>query len=83
MISPELIAGMLFMPSMERNEAIEIIGCERFSYHKGLVVVLYISFMESLFHNLCLFNLEICDQLLVDIFGSFSQLSIKLLLSLF
>ncbi|KAJ3700531.1 hypothetical protein LUZ61_004236 [Rhynchospora tenuis] len=35
MINPELIAGMLFMPSMEKNEAIEVIGSERFSYHKG------------------------------------------------
>ncbi|KAM2970092.1 hypothetical protein FF2_017104 [Malus domestica] len=35
MINPELIASMLFMPSMEDNEAIEIIGAERFSDYTG------------------------------------------------
>ncbi|KAK9288928.1 hypothetical protein L1049_017399 [Liquidambar formosana] len=35
MINPELIAGMLFLPSMSDNEAIEIIGTERFSNYKG------------------------------------------------
>ncbi|KAJ1391218.1 Pol [Sesbania bispinosa] len=35
MISPELIAGMLFLPSMEDNEAIEIVGVERFSSYTG------------------------------------------------
>ncbi|KAJ3683507.1 hypothetical protein LUZ60_013734 [Juncus effusus] len=35
MISPELIAGILFMPCMKNNESIEIIGAERFSYYKG------------------------------------------------
>jgi Poly (ADP-ribose) glycohydrolase (PARG) len=50
MVSPELIAGMLFMPSMEKNEAIEIIGSERFSHHKGLVpyVHTYIFFSITL-----------------------------------
>ena len=37
MISPELIAGMLFMPCMEDNEAIEVVGAERFSKYKGYV----------------------------------------------
>lgn len=37
MINPELIAGMLFLPSMKKNEAIEIIGAERFSNYTGLV----------------------------------------------
>ncbi|KAM4113533.1 hypothetical protein ACJW30_04G002500 [Castanea mollissima] len=35
MINPELIAGMLFLPSMADNEAIEIIGAERFSSYTG------------------------------------------------
>ncbi|XVE76664.1 hypothetical protein DITRI_Ditri12bG0192200 [Diplodiscus trichospermus] len=35
MINPELIAGMLFLPSMEENEAIEIVGVERFSNYTG------------------------------------------------
>ncbi|XP_020105070.1 poly(ADP-ribose) glycohydrolase 1-like isoform X2 [Ananas comosus] len=35
MINPELIAGMLFMASMRDNEAIEIVGVERFSQYMG------------------------------------------------
>lgn len=35
MINPELIAGMLFLPSMADNEAIEIFGAERFSSYTG------------------------------------------------
>ncbi|KAF5206843.1 Poly(ADP-ribose) glycohydrolase, partial [Thalictrum thalictroides] len=35
MINPELIAGMLFLPSMADNEAIEIVGAERFSNYNG------------------------------------------------
>ncbi|XP_041013592.1 poly(ADP-ribose) glycohydrolase 1 isoform X1 [Juglans microcarpa x Juglans regia] len=35
MTNPELIAGMLFLPSMADNEAIEIIGAERFSSYNG------------------------------------------------
>ncbi|KAJ0093372.1 hypothetical protein Patl1_26685 [Pistacia atlantica] len=35
MINPELIAGMLFLPSMADNEAIEIVGAERFSDYNG------------------------------------------------
>ncbi|KAJ4749050.1 hypothetical protein LUZ62_083455 [Rhynchospora pubera] len=35
MINPELIIGMLFMPCMRDNEAIEIIGVERFSQYMG------------------------------------------------
>ncbi|XP_057450173.1 poly(ADP-ribose) glycohydrolase 1-like isoform X2 [Lotus japonicus] len=35
MISPELIVGMLFLPSMADNEAIEIVGVERFSSYTG------------------------------------------------
>ncbi|XP_054812979.1 poly(ADP-ribose) glycohydrolase 1-like isoform X2 [Prosopis cineraria] len=35
MISPELIVGMLFLPSMAENEAIEIVGVERFSNYTG------------------------------------------------
>lgn len=34
-ISPELIAGMLFMSAMHDNEAIEIRGVERFSCYNG------------------------------------------------
>ncbi|XP_019101383.1 PREDICTED: poly(ADP-ribose) glycohydrolase 1-like [Camelina sativa] len=35
MINPELIAGMLFLPTMEVNEAIEVVGAERFSHYTG------------------------------------------------
>ncbi|KAK6772932.1 hypothetical protein RDI58_028170 [Solanum bulbocastanum] len=35
MINPELIAGMLFLPCMADNEAIEIVGTERFSSYAG------------------------------------------------
>ncbi|KAL2487629.1 Poly(ADP-ribose) glycohydrolase 1 [Forsythia ovata] len=35
MINPELIVGMLFLPAMADNEAIEIIGTQRFSNHTG------------------------------------------------
>ncbi|KAF8402438.1 hypothetical protein HHK36_013394 [Tetracentron sinense] len=35
MINPELIVGMLFLPSMADNEAIEIVGAERFSNYTG------------------------------------------------
>ncbi|XP_028793582.1 poly(ADP-ribose) glycohydrolase 1 isoform X2 [Neltuma alba] len=35
MVSPELIVGMLFLPSMAENEAIEIVGVERFSSYTG------------------------------------------------
>ncbi|XP_057527326.1 poly(ADP-ribose) glycohydrolase 1 isoform X1 [Amaranthus tricolor] len=35
MLNPELIAGMLFLPSMSDNEAIEIVGTERFSNYSG------------------------------------------------
>ncbi|RYQ99354.1 hypothetical protein Ahy_B07g087284 isoform A [Arachis hypogaea] len=35
MVSPELIAGMLFLTAMEENEAIDIVGVERFSNYTG------------------------------------------------
>ncbi|XXG89532.1 hypothetical protein AAC387_Pa12g1512 [Persea americana] len=35
MISPELIVSMLFLSSMDDNEAIEIVGAERFSNYTG------------------------------------------------
>ncbi|XP_010908399.1 poly(ADP-ribose) glycohydrolase 1 [Elaeis guineensis] len=35
MVNPELIVGMLFMASMGCNEAIEIVGAERFSCYAG------------------------------------------------
>ncbi|KAI5670049.1 hypothetical protein M9H77_19902 [Catharanthus roseus] len=35
MINPELIVGMLFLPAMATNEAIEIVGSERFSSYTG------------------------------------------------
>ncbi|KAL6535339.1 hypothetical protein OROMI_026713 [Orobanche minor] len=34
-INPELIASMLFLPMMEDNEAIEMVGAERFSNYIG------------------------------------------------
>lgn len=39
MLSPELIADMLFLPAMADNEAIEIVGVERFSSYTGLVLL--------------------------------------------
>ncbi|XP_047329793.1 poly(ADP-ribose) glycohydrolase 1-like isoform X2 [Impatiens glandulifera] len=35
MINPELIIGMLFLPRMADNEAIEVVGAERFSDYTG------------------------------------------------
>ncbi|CAH8320107.1 unnamed protein product [Eruca vesicaria subsp. sativa] len=35
MMNPELIAGMLFLPRMDENEAIEIVGAERFTLYTG------------------------------------------------
>ncbi|MCL7035182.1 hypothetical protein MKW94_024528 [Papaver nudicaule] len=35
MINPELIIGILFLPCMDANEAIEIVGTERFSNYTG------------------------------------------------
>ncbi|XP_048609980.1 probable poly(ADP-ribose) glycohydrolase 2 isoform X2 [Brassica napus] len=35
MMNPELIAGMLFLPRMDKNEAIEIVGAERFTLYTG------------------------------------------------
>ncbi|XP_031391429.1 poly(ADP-ribose) glycohydrolase 1-like isoform X2 [Punica granatum] len=35
MIYPELISGMLFLPAMAENEAIEMVGAERFSNYTG------------------------------------------------
>ncbi|CAM6106769.1 unnamed protein product [Calypogeia fissa] len=35
MVSPECIAGMLFLPTMTDNESIEIIGAETYSEHTG------------------------------------------------
>ncbi|KAF7133377.1 hypothetical protein RHSIM_Rhsim09G0002700 [Rhododendron simsii] len=40
MINPELIAGMLFLPSMADNEAIEIVGTERFSNYTGVAILI-------------------------------------------
>ena len=34
-ICPELIAGMLFLPAMEANETIEVVGVERFCAYQG------------------------------------------------
>lgn len=34
-MNPELIAGMLFLPRMDGNEAIEIVGAERFTLYTG------------------------------------------------
>ncbi|KAG2308697.1 hypothetical protein Bca52824_028445 [Brassica carinata] len=35
MMNPELIAGMLFLPRMDGNEAIEIVGAARFTLYTG------------------------------------------------
>ncbi|KAF6137516.1 hypothetical protein GIB67_031795 [Kingdonia uniflora] len=35
MINPESIVGMLFLPAMGNNEAVEIVGAERFSNYTG------------------------------------------------
>lgn len=51
LINPELIVGMLFLPSMSDNEAIEMVGAERFSKYTGLVL-----------HNLMLLCFRFCDE---------------------
>lgn len=35
MIYPELIAAMLFLPAMAENEAVKMVGAERFSNYTG------------------------------------------------
>ncbi|GAA0164361.1 glycosidase [Lithospermum erythrorhizon] len=35
MINPELISGILFLPAMKENEAIEMVGAERFANYTG------------------------------------------------
>lgn len=50
MINPELIVGMLFLPSMADNEAIEIVGAERFSSYTGLVLLFIILCSFVLFY---------------------------------
>ncbi|KAJ4749045.1 Poly (ADP-ribose) glycohydrolase family protein [Rhynchospora pubera] len=35
MINPELVGGMLFMTSMDNNEAIEVVGVERYTQYTG------------------------------------------------
>ncbi|KAK4403260.1 Poly(ADP-ribose) glycohydrolase 1 [Sesamum angolense] len=39
MINPELIVARLFLPSMADNEAIEIVGAERFSNYSGMLLL--------------------------------------------
>ncbi|KAL8134947.1 poly(ADP-ribose) glycohydrolase 1-like isoform X1 [Apium graveolens] len=56
MINPELILGMLFLPAMAKNEAIEIVGTERFSNYTGYA---------SSFH----FSGDCVDKRDVDIIG--------------
>lgn len=36
MINPELVGGMLFMASMEDNEAVEVVGVEQYTQYTGL-----------------------------------------------
>jgi Poly (ADP-ribose) glycohydrolase (PARG) len=36
MINPELVGAMLFITSMEDNEAIEVVGVERYIQYTGL-----------------------------------------------
>lgn len=36
MINPELVGGMLFMASMGDNEAVEVVGVERYAEYTGL-----------------------------------------------
>lgn len=40
-INPELIAAMLFLPAMAYNEAVEIVGAERFSSYGGYMTVTF------------------------------------------
>ncbi|XP_072970756.1 poly(ADP-ribose) glycohydrolase 1-like isoform X3 [Typha angustifolia] len=46
MINPELIIGMLFMASMRQNEAIEIVGVERFSQYMGEANKAFCGFLD-------------------------------------
>lgn len=36
MTTPELVVGLLFIACMEENEAIEVVGVERYSQYTGL-----------------------------------------------
>ncbi|KAI3927299.1 hypothetical protein MKW98_008001 [Papaver atlanticum] len=56
MINPELIIGILFLPCMDANEAIEIVGAERFSNYTG-------------YGNAFLFSGEYSDNKLTDFMG--------------
>ncbi|KAI3849187.1 hypothetical protein MKW92_046581 [Papaver armeniacum] len=56
MINPELIIGILFLPCMDANEAIEIVGTERFSNYTG-------------YGNAFLFSGEYSDNKLIDCMG--------------
>ncbi|XP_010650755.1 poly(ADP-ribose) glycohydrolase 1 isoform X2 [Vitis vinifera] len=47
MINPELIAGMLFLPSMADNEAIEVVGPERFSNYTGEINKAFCGFFDQ------------------------------------
>ncbi|XP_059074287.1 poly(ADP-ribose) glycohydrolase 1 isoform X2 [Cryptomeria japonica] len=46
LINPESIAGMLFLPAMQVNEAIEIVGAERFSEYHGEVNKAFCGFLD-------------------------------------
>ncbi|KAL2594909.1 hypothetical protein AAZV13_11G009700 [Glycine max] len=45
MVSPELMVGMLFLPAMADNEAIEIVGVERFSSYTGEINKAFCGFL--------------------------------------
>ncbi|XP_078447402.1 poly(ADP-ribose) glycohydrolase 1-like isoform X7 [Wolffia australiana] len=51
MLNPELIAGMFFLPPMENNETIEVIGAERFSDYKGETNKAFCGFQVQSHHN--------------------------------
>ncbi|KAJ3709201.1 hypothetical protein LUZ61_012906 [Rhynchospora tenuis] len=51
MINPELVGGMLFMTSMDNNEAIEVVGVERYIQYTGEVNKAFVGFTGSKYES--------------------------------
>ncbi|KAJ4809589.1 Poly (ADP-ribose) glycohydrolase family protein [Rhynchospora pubera] len=58
MINPELVGGMLFMTSMDNNEAIEVVGVERYTQYTGEVNKAFVGFMGSKYESNNIDNLQ-------------------------
>jgi poly(ADP-ribose) glycohydrolase len=49
MITPELVVGLLFIARMKENEAIEVVGAQRYSQYTGLAA--FFMFFYSNYFN--------------------------------